>query len=65
VVIPELKFGDVERQIFAADLVTGADNVALPDRPKAFNRVGVNCANGIIALGKRPGMTVEILSPIY
>ena len=45
VVIAELKLGDVQRQIFGADFVEGADHAALEDRPEAFNRVGVNCAD--------------------
>ena len=32
VVMPELEFSNVERQIFAADLVIGADNAALGQR---------------------------------
>jgi hypothetical protein len=49
VVISELKFGDVQRQIFLADLVIGADNAALQDAPEAFNRVGVNGADDVFA----------------
>src|ERR1700682_3697120 len=36
IIVTELKFGDVERQIFGADLVESADNAALEDRPEAF-----------------------------
>src|SRR5437879_4419514 len=48
VVVSELKFRDVQRQIFAADLVTGANNAALEDAPEPFNRVGVNGTNHIV-----------------
>ena len=48
VVVPELKFGDVERQIFCAHLVERADHAALEDAPKAFNRVRVNCADNVL-----------------
>jgi len=48
IVIAELKFRDVERHIFAAHLVECADNTALEDTPKAFNRVRVDCANHIL-----------------
>lgn len=41
VVIPELKFRDVKRQIFGADLVEAANDAAFA-RPETFNRVGVN-----------------------
>jgi hypothetical protein len=49
VVVPELKFRDVQRQIFATDLVIGADNAALEDAPEAFNRVGVDRTDNVIA----------------
>jgi hypothetical protein len=35
VVVPKLKFGNVERQIFGADFVESADNATLEDRPEA------------------------------
>ena len=46
VVVPELKLRDVQRQIFAADLVVAADDAALNQRPEAFdcardNRQGI------------------------
>jgi hypothetical protein len=49
VVVSKLKFSDIQMQIFLADLVIGSDNAALEDRPEAFNRVGVNCANDVLA----------------
>ena len=48
VIIAELKFRDVQRQIFAADLVIAADDAALNDRPEAFNRVGVDRADDVL-----------------
>ena len=48
VVISELKFRDVQRQIFGADLVIAADDAALEDRPEAFNRVGVDRADNVL-----------------
>jgi hypothetical protein len=47
--VPELEFGDIQRQIFAADLVIDADNTALQDAPKALNRIGVYRADNVIA----------------
>jgi hypothetical protein len=49
IVIAELKLGNVQRKIFVADFVKSADNAALKDRPKAFNRVCVNCADNVLA----------------
>lgn len=41
VVVSEVEFCDVERQIFRTDLVIGADHAALQQRPEAFDGVGV------------------------
>jgi hypothetical protein len=51
VVISELKFCDVQREVFAADLVIGADDAALNQRPEAFNRVRVDRADNVLAGG--------------
>jgi hypothetical protein len=48
IVIAELELCNIEGKIFAADLVIAADHAALEDRPKALNRVGVNCANNVL-----------------
>ena len=42
VVVAELEFCNVKRQVFLADLVVGADNPALEDRPKSFDGVRVD-----------------------
>jgi hypothetical protein len=42
IVISELKFGNIQRHIFAADLVKRTDNTALKDRPEAFDCLCVN-----------------------
>lgn len=48
IVIFELTFSDVERQIFVTYLVVAADDAALEDAPKAFNRVRVDCADHVL-----------------
>lgn len=48
IVIPELKFRDVKRQIFLADFVIAANDAALEDRPEALNRLSVNRADDIL-----------------
>jgi hypothetical protein len=35
IIVAELEFGDIKRQIFFADLMKGADHAALDQRPKA------------------------------
>jgi hypothetical protein len=42
VVVTKFKFGNVERHVLGANLVKGADNTALQDRPKTFDGVGAN-----------------------
>src|SRR6185437_6992743 len=54
IVIPELKLRDVQRQIFAADLVVAAHNAAFEDRPEALNRIGVDSTDDVL-----PGTVVD------
>jgi hypothetical protein len=49
IVVAELEFGDVQREILLADLVIAAHNAALDERPEAFNRVRVDRADHVIA----------------
>ena len=51
VVVPELELGNVERQVLRAHLMERADHAALEDRPEAFNRVGMDRADNVVALG--------------
>lgn len=46
-VVAELKFRDVEWQIFLTDLVERTDHAALDDRPEAFDGLSVDCTNNI------------------
>jgi hypothetical protein len=49
IVVAGLKFRDIQRHIFGAHLVVErADYTAFEDRPKAFNRVGVNRADNVL-----------------
>lgn len=48
VVVPELKFSDVQRQVFGAYLVIGADNTTLQDRPEALNRIRVDRPDNVL-----------------
>ena len=49
IVVPELKFGDVQRHVFFADFVERADNTAFEDRPETLNRIGVNRTDNVLA----------------
>src|SRR5581483_2555280 len=49
-VVAELEFRDVQRQILLADLVIGADNAALEDAPESLNRVGMDGTNDVFTL---------------
>src|SRR5271156_4690652 len=48
IVVAELKFRDVERRIFGAHLVEGADNTAFEDRPEALNCVRVHSTDYVL-----------------
>jgi hypothetical protein len=48
VIITELELGDIERHVFAAHFVEGADHAALEDRPEAFDGLSVDCADDIL-----------------
>lgn len=50
VVIAELEFGDVQRQVFGANLMKRADDPALEDRPEPFDSVGVDRPDDVLAL---------------
>jgi hypothetical protein len=60
VVVPELKFRDVERHIFGTHLVESADDTALEDRPKAFNRIGVHRTDYILMFAVVNGRVLEV-----
>jgi hypothetical protein len=51
IVVPELEFGNVQRQIFVADLVEAAHNAALNERPEALDCVRMNRADDMLTLG--------------
>ena len=51
VVITELKFRDVQRQVLPADLVEAAHNPALQQRPEAINGLRVHHAVNVLLLG--------------
>ncbi len=50
IVVSELKFRNVERQIFAANFMETSDHTAFEDAPETFNRIGVDCADNILPL---------------
>lgn len=50
IVVPELKFRDIQRHVFRTDLVESADNAALEDAPEAFNRIGVDSSDNVLLM---------------
>ena len=48
IIVAELKFRDVQRQIFTAYLVIAAHDAALNQRPETLNRVGVDRADDML-----------------
>jgi hypothetical protein len=55
IVKPELKFRQVQRQIFLAHVVIRADNSALQQRPEGINAASVNLAANVLARRMRDG----------
>ena len=56
VVIPKLKFRDVQRQIFAANFVEAAHDAALQERPEAIDRLSMDRAVDILAKPLAPAL---------
>jgi hypothetical protein len=50
VVVAKLKFIQVQRQVFLADVVVRADDSPLQQRPKVFDIVGMDLAAYVLAL---------------
>jgi hypothetical protein len=49
IVIAPLEFGDIQRQIFAADFVETAHDAALQERPETINRLSMDRAIDVLA----------------
>jgi hypothetical protein len=65
IVVPKFKLRNVERQIFAADLVISSDDTALGERPEALDRVRVDCADDVLADRVVEGLMREaVLEPL-
>ena len=60
VIVAELEFRHIERQILLADFMKCSDHSAFDKRPKALNRVCVNCADDILAFGMVNGAVAEL-----
>jgi hypothetical protein len=70
VIMPELKFTDIKRQILFADLMEGPGHPALDKRPKAFNGLSMNDSNDIFSAsmvngGVRVLLLKRCLYPIH
>ena len=50
VIVPELEFGDIQRQVLAADLMERADHAAFEDRPEPLNRIRVDRTVDVLAV---------------
>lgn len=61
VVIPELELSNIERKVFAAHLVVGADDTPLQDRPEALNRIRVDRTDDVLTPGVIDGPVGELL----
>jgi hypothetical protein len=64
VIIAELELGDIEGKVLFADIVEGAYDAALEDRPKALNRLNVNRTNDVLMFGMVNGAMVEFFAKV-
>jgi hypothetical protein len=51
IVIAELKFRDIERQVLVTDLREGSNDAALNQRPEAFDRLSMDRADDMLPIG--------------
>src|SRR5258708_39199022 len=51
VVVAELELGNIERKVLFADLVEATHDTTLDQRPEAFDCLGVNRADDVLAFG--------------
>jgi hypothetical protein len=58
-IVAELKFGQVERQVLLGNVAIGADDSTLEQRPEAFDAVGMNFAPRVLALTVAHGFMRE------
>jgi hypothetical protein len=67
VIIAELELGNIERHIFSAHFVEGADDATLEDRPEAFDGLRMHGSDDVLPLGVVNGrvrvFSVKVLIP--
>ena len=49
IVVPKFELRNIQGQIFAADLVVSSDDAAFDERPEAFDRIRMDCADHVLA----------------
>src|SRR5260370_18676253 len=64
VIISELKFSDVQRQVFGAAFGERADDTAFEDAQEAFNRLSMYRADDVLMLGVVNGAVIEFLAKV-
>jgi hypothetical protein len=65
IVIAKFELRNIERQIFATDLVISPDDAALDERPEALNCIRMDCTNDVFANAMVNGLMPEaIVQPV-
>ncbi len=49
VIVAELELRDIERKVLFTDVMERADYAAFEDRPEAFDCIGMNCTDNVVA----------------
>jgi hypothetical protein len=66
IIVPKLELRNVKMQVSFADIVKRAYDPALEDAPETLNRVRMNCADYVLALGVVNGdMLRETLIEVF
>lgn len=64
VIVAELELRDIQRQVLLADLVEGADDATLKDRPEPFNRVRVDRTDDVLPRTVANELVREVLGEV-
>lgn len=63
IVVTELKFGQVERQVLFADVMISADDSALEQAPKVFQVIGVDLTTHVFPFAVRHKFVTDNAAP--
>jgi hypothetical protein len=60
IIVPELKRHNIQRKVLGRDLMKVADDATLDQRPEAFDRLSVDCADDVLAFAMIDALVREL-----